>query len=128
MTKTCPECQAMIKIWNEKCRACGFTLALEPDEAARARYLRGPSLGALLWTQGWAVGARTYLWFIASLIPIVGVAALIVLTIFGRRISWERGGWASWAEFQSRMRLLDRIGIVWIGVLILVYVLARRLL
>lgn len=126
MTKTCPECKVLVKEWNEKCQGCGFTLVLEPDDVARARYLRGPSLGALLWTQGWAVGARTYLWFLASLIPIVGIAALIVLTLFGRRMSWARGSWASWAEFQKRMRLMDAIGVAWILILVAVYFLVRR--
>jgi hypothetical protein len=101
-------------------------LVMEPEEAARARYLRGPSLGALLWTQGYAFGARLYLWFLLSLIPIAGVVALVALVMFGRRWSWGRGGWASWEEFQDRMRLLDMIGICWVLTLAIIYFLARK--
>ena len=28
----------MIAEWNEACRACGYTLVLEPEEKIRARY------------------------------------------------------------------------------------------
>lgn len=126
MKKTnCPDCKLLVKEWNEKCGGCGYKVVLEPEAKTRAIYLRRPSLGALLWTQGWALGGRAYLWFVISLIPVVGVAALIILTIFGRRISWERGSWASWEEFQSRMRLLDILGVVWILLLVGVYFLAR---
>ena len=76
MKKTCADCKKQVEEWNEKCGGCGFTLVIEPDEKRRARYLRGPSLGALLWTQGWTFGARLYLWFLLSLIPIVGFVAL----------------------------------------------------
>jgi len=125
-TKTCPDCKRLVKEWNEKCVDCGFTLVMEPEVQIRARYLRGPALGALLFTQGWSVGARTYLWFIASLIPIVGIGALIILTLFGRRISWERGGWASWEEFQTRMRVMDIVGVVWVLLLIATYFVVKK--
>jgi hypothetical protein len=121
----CPDCKTLVKEWNKKCEGCGYKLVLEPEAEARASYLRRPSLGALLWTQGWAFGARTYLWFVVSLVPIVGVAALIILVIFGRRISWSRGGWASWDEFQSRMKMMDVIGVIWILMLVVIYFLAR---
>ncbi len=94
---------------------------LEPDDARRAKYLRGPSLGALLFTQGWTFGARLYLWFVVSLIPIVGIPVLIVCVLFGRRWSWKYGGWINWDEFVVRMRLLDMIGVVWVGILLLIY-------
>lgn len=124
--KNCPDCKQLVKEWNKQCKDCGYTLVLEPEEAARARYLRGPALGALLWTQGWAIGARTYLWFLLSLVPVIGIVSLIFLTLFGRRISWESGGWASWEEYKSRMRMMDIIGLVWIGILIVIYFIARQ--
>ena len=90
---------------------------LEPSEAARARSLRTPSLGALLFTQGWTLGARTYLLFLLSLIPVVGFGVLVIGVLFGRRISWKHGGWASWEEFEERMRLLDILSFLWIALL-----------
>ena len=91
----------------------------ELDEETRARVLRRPSLGALFFTQGFALGSRLYGWFLLSLIPGAGLVALAALVVFGRRWSWHRGGWANWREFEARMRLLDALATVWIiGLLI----------
>lgn len=119
MNKTCKQCRIQVEEWNERCGGCGFTLVLEPDEKQRARYLRGPSLGALLWTQGWTFGARLYVWFLLSLIPIAGFVALFACLFFGRRWAWKYGGFSDWEEFKSRMRLLDVLAAIWIcGVMI----------
>ena len=122
---SCPDCKTAVRELQERCRDCGFNIIIEPGEKAQARYLRGPSLGALFFTQGWTLGARQYLWFVASLIPIVGIAALIICTLFGRRLAWKFGGWESWDEFQERMKLLDIIGILWISTLIAIYLIAK---
>jgi hypothetical protein len=98
---------------------------MEPDEARRVRYLRGPSLGALLFTQGWAFGARLYVWFLLSLVPVVGIAVLFACLFFGRRWSWKRGGWSSWQEFQTRMRVLDLVALGWIAALAGIYLFTR---
>lgn len=121
LSPECPECKKILAHWNEHCHGCGYKLALEPQEAARARYLRGPSLGALFFTQGWAFGARLYLWFLLSLIPIVGLAILPLLVLFGRRLAWTMESWESWDDFTSRMRLMDIIGVIWLTGLIIVY-------
>jgi len=123
--RLCKQCQAKVEEWNHTCKGCGYHLVLEPEEKLRARYLRTPSLGALLFTQGWALGARVYVLFILSLIPAVGIAALIIGMIFGRRISWKMGSWGSWQEYTTRMRLLDGIGVAWICLLGLVYLYLR---
>src|SRR3989338_933173 len=117
----CTSCKKMVDEWNQTCGSCGFQLVLEPDEIARARYLRGPSLGALFFTQGWTFGARLYVWFLLSIIPIVGIVVLFVCLFFGRRWSWKRGGWTSWQEFQIRMRVLDICAISWLVCLVGVY-------
>ncbi len=109
-----------------KCAACGLTLVLEPDEAKRARSLRMPSLGALLFTQGWTLGARTYLLFLLSLIPVVGLGALVIAVLFGRRLSWKHGEWASWEEFEERMHWLDLLSFVWIGILAIIWLFLRK--
>lgn len=124
---TCVSCQQAVEEWNEKCAECGMHLVLESDEERRARYLRAPALGALLFTQGWTFGARLYVWFLISLIPAVGLVALFACLIFGRRWSWKQGGWASFEEFQSRMRLMDTIAIAWVVLLAGVYVWRRFL-
>ncbi|NBS41696.1 hypothetical protein EBS80_03465 [bacterium] len=119
MESTCANCKAEIDALKAKCHACGIELIVEPSEVARAKSLRRPSLGALFFTQGFALGSRLYGWFLLSLIPIVGFVALAALVVFGRRWSWKRGGWTDWKEFESRMRLLDALAAVWIiGLLI----------
>ena len=125
--QSCPDCKARVRELQEQCKGCGFNIIVEPKEAARARYLRGPSLGALFFTQGWTLGSRQYLWFIASLIPVVGIAALIICTLFGRRLAWKFGGWGSWEEYRQRMKLLDVVGIIWILILLSAYLIARYL-
>lgn len=125
MEKICATCQREVEAWNEKCGGCGFTLELVPDERKKARYLRGPSLGALMFTQGWAFGARLYFWFVLSLVPIFGIIALVMCVVFGRRWSWKHGGWNDWAEFQGRMRLMDAVGVVWVALLVGAYLWAR---
>lgn len=126
MVSTCSNCLAQVRALQKKCRNCGFVIVIEPVDAAREKYLRTPSLGALLFTQGWALGARAYLWFLLSLTPVTGIAALIVLTLFGRRIAWKRGGWSGWEEFTRRMRLLDIVGVVWVVLLTAGYFLFRK--
>ena len=108
-------------MWNRTCGHCGWHLVLEPSEKVRERYLRVPSLGALLFTQGWALGARLYVWFLLALLPVVGIVMLVLCTLFGRRWSWKYGGWPSWEAFQSRMRLLDALGVAWVVILLTVY-------
>ncbi|MDG1949202.1 MAG: hypothetical protein P8J32_00055 [bacterium] len=117
MGKTCKSCKKEVEQWNEKCGGCGFTLVLEPDEKRKARFLKGPSLGALFFTQGWAFGARLYAWFLLSLVPVFGLVALIVCLFFGRRWSWKYGGWSNWEEFTRRMRMMDILGGAWILIL-----------
>jgi hypothetical protein len=126
MESTCRACKAKVEEWNEECGSCGFRLVMEPEERVRARFLRGPAVGALLFTQGWAFGARLYVWFLLSLIPIVGLVVLFVLLLAGRRLSWKSGGWGSWEEFRSRMKMLDLLAAAWFLMLIVVYVVLRR--
>ncbi|NQV88995.1 MAG: hypothetical protein HQ488_01595 [Parcubacteria group bacterium] len=127
MNKICTSCKKEVDTLNEHCKGCGFTLVLEPDEKLKVRYLRGPALGALLFTQGWTFGARTYLWFLISLIPVFGIIALFACLLFGRRWSWEHGGWSSWEEFQERMKLMDGIGVAWVALLLGIYLYFRLL-
>ncbi|HBP00524.1 MAG: hypothetical protein UU48_C0008G0021 [Candidatus Uhrbacteria bacterium GW2011_GWF2_41_16] len=125
MKKSCDLCKAKIEDWNKHCAKCGFTLVLEPDKKIQERFLRCPSLGAILWTQGWSFGARLYFWFFLSLIPLFGFIILFLLFLFGRRWSWKYGGWGSWEEYQSRMRFLDLIGGIWFLGLGVVYLWIR---
>lgn len=126
MQTTCSSCKKEVDALRAKCAACGLTLMLEPGEKTRARSLRMPSLGALLFTQGWTLGARTYLLFLLSLIPVVGVGVLIVGVLFGRRLSWKHGEWASWEEFEERMKWLDLMAIAWVGILGAIWLFLRK--
>jgi len=121
MEKLCGSCKSKIEEWHEKCSGCGFTLIFEPEEKTRAKYLRTPSIGALFFTQGWTLGARLYLLFLLSLIPIVGIPVLVISTLFGRRLSWKFGSWSDWGEFQKWMKIMDVIGISWIVLLAVLY-------
>ena len=125
MNRICKKCESVVDEWNEKCGGCGFHLVLEPEETVRAQYLKTPSLGALLFTQGWTFGSRLYIWFLLSLIPGVGLVALFMCLFFGRRWSWKQGGWGSFAEFTTRMRYMDVIAMVWILFLIASYLWVR---
>lgn len=126
MQKNCSSCRAKVEEWNEECSGCGFTLVLEPEEKIRAKYLRTPALGALLFTQGWMLGARLYLLFFFSLIPIVGVPVLVIGVLIGRRLSWKFGGWSDWQEFQKWMRIMDTVGVAWIILLAVLYFIFRK--
>lgn len=117
METTCRNCKTQVEEWNKSCGACGFRLVLEPEEAYRTRVLRRPSIGALFWTQGWTLGSRLYGWFLISLIPPLSPIALVACLMYGRRWAWKRGAWADWAEFESRMRLLDALAIAWVAFL-----------
>jgi hypothetical protein len=125
MHKSCKNCKDKVDLWNKECAGCGYKLVLEPEEEIKKRYLKTPSLGALLFTQGWTFGARLYFWFILSLIPAIGIAALVLCVMFGRRWSWKHGGWSSWEAFQERMRLMDFLGVMWITFLGIFYIIAR---
>ncbi|HAU65763.1 MAG: hypothetical protein UT30_C0009G0008 [Candidatus Uhrbacteria bacterium GW2011_GWF2_39_13] len=125
MNRACLFCKKQIEDWNEHCIGCGFHVELVPDEKIKARYLRGPSLGALFFTQGWAYGARLYVWFLLSLVPVFGIIVLFICLFFGRRLSWKQGGWNSWEEFIHRMRMMDILGGIWILLLGGLYVYFR---
>lgn len=57
----------------------------------------------------WALGNRLYGWALLSIIPLVGLFPWIVLTLVGRCMSWERGGWKSFDQFYQRQRVLKII-------------------
>jgi hypothetical protein len=126
MSKICEQCKKTVDECNEKCGDCGYVLVMEPEEKLRAKYLRAPSLGALLFTQGWALGARLYILFLFSLIPIIGIPNMIICILFGRQLSWKFGGWSDWQEFQKWMKILDGLAIVWILILVGVYFWFRK--
>lgn len=123
--KNCPDCLETLRELQRTCGSCGYRIELVPEEEDIERYLRRPSLGGLLWTQAYAFGTRQYGWFVLSLIPFVGVVALLVMCIFGRRRSWEIGGWESFEEFRRRQRLMDGFAYVWVAILVGLYLLAR---
>lgn len=119
----CESCEALFHEWQERCRDCGIAVSgvSTEQEEIKKSYLRIPSLGALLWTQGWTFGARLYVLFLMSLIPGVGFVALGVAFLFGRKLSWKYGSWDNWQTFTQRMRILDMLGAAWVAVLILIY-------
>ena len=110
-----------LKELQKLCGSCGYTVELVPAEEMTARYLKRPSPGGLFWTQAYALGTRQYLWFILSLIPVVGIVALFVMFFFGRRLSWETGGWNSFAEYKKRQQLMDGLAYGWLAILLGIY-------
>ena len=122
----CQNCKARAVALDQECAACGFRVIIEPEAATRERFLRAPSLGALFFTQGWALGARLYLWFVLSMIPLVGFVALAVCFVFGRRLAWKQGGWTDWEEYERRLKHLDWLAVGWIGLLVCVWWLAKK--
>lgn len=126
--KTCPECLEKLKELQELCGSCGYKVELVPEDEVMQRYLKRPSPGGLFWTQAYALGTRQYLWFILSLIPIVGFVALGAMFWFGRRWSWEVGGWENFAEFKKRQQLMDGLAYGWLALLIGAYLYTRFVL
>lgn len=57
------------------------------------------------------------------LLSIVGGLEFISLIIFiyGRRLSWKKGKWKSFEEFQKRLIILDKITIVFIIILAIIF-------
>ncbi len=123
--KMCPECMEKLKEAQRFCAACGYHVELVPDEVVMERFLRRPSPGGLFWTQAYALGTRQYLWFILSLIPIVGVVALFAMFFYGRRWSWKVGEWENFEEYRRRQILMDRIGYGWLATLLIGYIVVR---
>lgn len=125
LKKTCPECYTKLRELAAICAGCGYKIELVTKEEDIERFIRRPSPGGLLWTQAYAFGSRQYLWFVLSILPITGIAALPAMFLFGRRWSWHVGGWESFDEFKRRQVLLDRIGIAWVLVLVAVVLFVR---
>lgn len=128
LKKTCPECLEKLRELQELCKSCGYKVELVPEEEVVARYLKRPSPGGLFWTQAYAFGTRQYLWFILSLIPVVGFVALGVMFLFGRRLSWQTGGWENFTEFKARQQLMDSLAYGWLAILLCIYLYARFVL
>lgn len=126
-SKSCPDCLEKLREAQRICEGCGYTVELVPKEEVIERYLRRPSPGGLFWTQAYAFGTRQYIWFIVSLVPIVGFVALGAMFLFGRRWSWRVGGWDNFEEFKKRQRLMDGVAYAWLCVLIFVYIYLRWL-
>jgi len=124
-SKSCPDCLQKLKEAQRACHACGYVVELVPREKQIDRYLKRPSPGGLFFTQAYAFGTRQYLWFIISLIPVVGLVALVTMFLFGRRWSWHVGGWENFEEFKRRQRVMDRIAYAWLAILLLGYVYLR---
>ena len=116
--KKCPDCFAKLRELQELCKGCGYKIELVTKEEEVERFIKRASLGGLLWTQAYAFGTRQYMWFILSILPIMGFIALPAMFIFGRRWSWKVGGWKSFDEYKRRQVLMDRIGMGWILILV----------
>ncbi len=125
LKNACPECFTKLKELQKLCYGCGYKIELVTADEDIERFIRRLSPGGLLWTQAYTLGTRQYLWFVLSVFPITGFVALPAMFIFGRRLSWKVGGWNNFDEFKQRQKLMDRIGIVWILFLILVYLYFR---
>jgi hypothetical protein len=125
--KKCPDCLDKLREAQDICGACGYKVELISEEKQIERFIKRPSPGGLFFTQAYAFGTRQYLWFIASLIPILGFVALGVMFLFGRRLSWRFGGWDSFEEYKKRQTTMDVVSCVWLAILLSAYLLLRFL-
>lgn len=69
-------------------------------------YISGWSWSAFFGSFVFAIGNRLYGWALLSLIPIVSLYVWIKLSISGRRLSWEKGGWGSFEIFRKRQKIV----------------------
>jgi hypothetical protein len=80
--------------------------------------------GAFLLTWIWGIGNRVWVALLA-LVPVVGIVMMVVLGIKGNRWAWERGRWASAADFRrSQRRWVWAALVVYAAFVVLIVVLA----
>ena len=68
--------------------------------------------GAFTFTWVWAIGTRTY---IAILISLLGVIGQFWLGASGHQLAWRHRRWTDMGQFQSSMRAWNRCGL-WVFV------------
>jgi hypothetical protein len=125
LKNNCPDCYTKLRELQALCGQCGYKIELVTKDEEIERFINRFSVGGLFWTQAYALGTRQYVWFILSILPITGFVALPAMFVYGRRWSWHVGGWESFDEYKKRQILMDRIGMVWFGLLLLIYLYFR---
>jgi len=73
-------------------------------------FVTGASLGAFLSPFVWAIANGLYLDALLSLVPFYGIYEWIKLTVYGKRMSWETGKFATVAAFRKRQLIALIIG------------------
>ncbi len=85
------------------------------------QYITGWSWGAFFGNIIWPLGNKLWLFSLLRILPLISLYAWIKLSLSGRQMAWEQGGWQSFAQFKKRQQIIA--GVVW-GFVILGIVLA----
>jgi len=93
-------------------------LNLTPDQI---NYIRKWSWGAFFGQLFWPLGNKLYFWSLAVFIPFFNIYAWFKLSISGRKMAWEKGGWKNFEQFKKRQKIMALI----IGVFIILGVGSR---
>lgn len=134
-TKKCPYCAEEIKMEATKCKYCQSNLVQEHGnielKESDQKWLNKFSIGGLMLGFIYLISVRAYskLWLILLLfipIPILNIAIAIIVAIIiglkGRRWAWESRKWSNIEELKIRQGFMDKLGIVFV-VLIIVAIL-----
>lgn len=72
-------------------------------------YISKWSWGAFLGGIIWPLGNGLWLWALLRIIPLVGLYAWIKMSLSGRQMSWEKGGWKSFDQFKKRQQIVAAV-------------------
>ncbi len=85
-------------------------------------YTQGWSWGACWGSLVWALGNKLYWWALGMLVPIWNIYVWIKLSVDGRKLAWEKGGWQGFEQFKNRQKIMAWV----ILIIIILGVTSRR--
>ena len=80
------------------------------------QYIASWSWGAFFGGIIWPLGNGLWLWSFLRIVPLIGLYAWIKLSLSGRQIAWEKGGWQNFAQFKKRQQIVA--GVIWVFVVL----------
>lgn len=89
------------------------------------QYISRWSWGAFLAGVIWPLGNRMWLWAVLTLVPVVNLYAWIKLSISGRQMAWEKGGWQNFEQFKKRQTIVAWVAVA-VSIMIIIFEVANR--
>ena len=75
-------------------------------------FIRRWSWGAFFGQLVWPLGNKLFLWSLVTFIPFFNIYAWIKLSLHGRKMAWEKGGWKNFEQFKKRQKIMTWIIII----------------